>query len=81
VGFLQSVFVIHVRFEVFTAVSDYEERRLVGYINPVGTSQETHYVSATEHSWLSFEVFTAVTMKSAVFWGVTLCGYCKNRRS
>jgi hypothetical protein len=29
---------------------------------------------------LRFEVFTAVTMKNGVFWVVTLCGYCKNRR-
>jgi hypothetical protein len=27
-----------------------------------------------------FEVFTAVTMKNAVFWDVTPCGSCKNRR-
>jgi hypothetical protein len=26
---------------------DYEECRLLGYKNPVRTSQETHYVSAT----------------------------------
>jgi hypothetical protein len=33
--------------------------------------------------WLNFErfeVFTAVTMKNGVFWGVTPCGSCKNRR-
>jgi hypothetical protein len=30
----------------------YEECRLLGYKNPVHTSQETHYVSATEPSWL-----------------------------
>jgi hypothetical protein len=29
---------------------DYEECRLLGYKNPVGTSQETHYVSATDSS-------------------------------
>jgi hypothetical protein len=29
---------------------------------------------------LRFEVFTAVTMKNDVFWDVTLCGSCKNRR-
>jgi hypothetical protein len=29
-----------------------EERRLLGYKNPVRTSQETHYVSATESSRL-----------------------------
>jgi hypothetical protein len=27
-----------------------------------------------------FEVFTAVTMKNAVFWDVTPSGSCKNRR-
>jgi hypothetical protein len=32
--------------------SDYEEFRLLGYKNPVRTSQETHYVSATESSQL-----------------------------
>jgi hypothetical protein len=25
-----------------------------------------------------YEVFTAVTMKNAVFWNVTPCGFCKN---
>jgi hypothetical protein len=29
---------------------DYEECRLLGYKNPVRTSQETHYVSTTESS-------------------------------
>jgi hypothetical protein len=27
-----------------------------------------------------FEIFTAVTMKNGVFWDVTPCGSCKNRR-
>jgi hypothetical protein len=31
---------------------DYEECRLLGYKTPVRTSQETHYVSATELSRL-----------------------------
>jgi hypothetical protein len=31
---------------------DYAECRLLGYKTPVRTSQETHYVSATEHSRL-----------------------------
>jgi hypothetical protein len=30
--------------------------------------------------YVRFEVFTAVTMKNVVFWDVTQCGYCKNRR-
>jgi hypothetical protein len=29
---------------------------------------------------LRFEVFTPVTMKNGVFWDVTPCGPCKNRR-
>jgi hypothetical protein len=29
---------------------------------------------------IRFEVFTAVTMKTGVFWDVTPCGSCKNRR-
>jgi hypothetical protein len=32
--------------------SDYVEWRLLGYKTPVHTSQETHYVSATESSQL-----------------------------
>jgi hypothetical protein len=27
-----------------------------------------------------FEVFTAVAMKNGVFWDVTPCGFCMNRR-
>jgi hypothetical protein len=27
-----------------------------------------------------FETFTAVTMKSTVFWDVIPCGFCKNQR-
>jgi hypothetical protein len=30
--------------------------------------------------WVRFEVFTAVTLKNDVFWDVTPCGSCKNRR-
>jgi hypothetical protein len=30
--------------------------------------------------YIRFEVFTAVTMKNAVFWDVTLCRYFVNRR-
>jgi hypothetical protein len=29
---------------------------------------------------IKFYVFTAVIMKNAVFWELTTCGYCKNRR-
>jgi hypothetical protein len=30
-------------------------------------------------SYIRFEVFTAVTMKNAVFWDVAQCRYCVNR--
>jgi hypothetical protein len=33
--------------------SDYEECHLLGYKTPVRTSQETHYISATESSQLN----------------------------
>jgi hypothetical protein len=36
--------------DVFTAMT--EEFRLLGYKTPVRTSQETHYLSAKEHSQL-----------------------------
>jgi hypothetical protein len=36
--------------------------------------------SATNKLCGRFEVFTAVTMKNGVFWVVTPCGSCKNRR-
>jgi hypothetical protein len=31
-------------------------------------------------NYVRFEVFTAVTMKNGVFWDVTPCGSCENRR-
>jgi hypothetical protein len=34
----------------------------------------------TDHNYVRFEVFTAVTMQNGVFWDVTPCGSCKNRR-
>jgi hypothetical protein len=33
-----------------------------------------------ENKIVRFEVFTAVTRKNGVFWVVTSCGSCKNRR-
>jgi hypothetical protein len=38
------------------------------YVDVIRTSQDTHYVSATEPSWL--EVFTTVTMRDIVFWDI-----------
>jgi hypothetical protein len=33
-----------------------------------------------DQRYVRSEVFTAVTMKNAVFWDVVPCGYCVNRR-
>jgi hypothetical protein len=30
-------------------------------------------------AFVRFEVFMVVTMKNAVFWDITLCGFCKNQ--
>jgi hypothetical protein len=40
----------------------------------------SHYAVTAQLLSLSFEVFTAVTMKNGVFWVVTPYGSCKNRR-
>jgi hypothetical protein len=37
-------------------------------------------VYVTKEIVVRFEVFTAVTVKNGVFWDVTPCGSCKNRR-
>jgi hypothetical protein len=41
---------------------------------------EMSYASPDIYQNVRFEVFTAVTMKNGVFWDVTPCGSCKNRR-
>jgi hypothetical protein len=38
------------------------------------------YWVVSEWKFFRYEVFTAVTMKNAVFWVVTPCGSCNNRR-
>jgi hypothetical protein len=46
-------------------------------------TRRRHIISATEPRRLlicKIEVSRAVTMKNAVFWDVTPCGSCKNRR-
>jgi hypothetical protein len=62
---------------------DYEECRLLGYKNPVHTSQKTYYVSATGPSRLILcknRGFNGGDYENAVFWDITPCGSCKNRR-
>jgi hypothetical protein len=44
------------------------------------TCQTTESFLETAIVRVRFEVFTAVTMKSGVFWDVTLYGSCKNLR-
>jgi hypothetical protein len=63
------------------ATTDYTERRCVCRI-----TRSQHVPSfcnkkaRTVTTCVRFEVFTAVTMKNCVFWDVTPCGSCKNRR-
>jgi hypothetical protein len=37
---------------------DYEECHLLGYTNPVRTSQETHYLSATEPRLMLYKIWS-----------------------
>jgi hypothetical protein len=36
-------------------------------------------VFTTRLKYVRFEIFMAVTMKNAIFWNVTPCGFCKNQ--
>jgi hypothetical protein len=46
-----------------------------------GISWGTNSLSANEEiTHVGFDVFTAVTMKNALFWDVTPCASCMNRR-
>jgi hypothetical protein len=82
---------ISVRFEVFTALTMknavFWDMVLCGscanwcfggtyrlYLQIIKNPRDTNF------STVRFELFTAVTMKNAVFWDVKLCGYCKDRR-
>jgi hypothetical protein len=46
----------------------------------VKTEIQGIYIYIYIYIYVSFEVFTAVTMKNGVFWDVTPCGSCKNWR-
>jgi hypothetical protein len=62
---------------------DYEECRLPGYKNPVRTSQETHYFSATEHSQLmpcKIWGFQGGDCEECRLLGYYACGSCNNQR-
>jgi hypothetical protein len=60
--------------------SDYEECRLLGYTNPVRTSQETHYVSTTESSQLMLCKIWGFHGSDYDMPSSDMCGSCKNRR-
>jgi hypothetical protein len=48
---------------------------------PIYQSAQCHILELNHHRLLvRFEVFTAVAMINGVFWDVTPCGSCKNRR-
>jgi hypothetical protein len=61
---------------------------VTGNLSVTRTSSETAWEklcflgehSGSTHIFVRFEVFTVVTMKNGVFWDVTPCGSCKNRR-
>jgi hypothetical protein len=46
----------------------------------VGNEEALKALGRDSRYLVKFEVFTAVTMKNGVFWDVTPCGSCKNRR-
>jgi hypothetical protein len=55
----------------------------IKYNKQVGMSEmsaPTGNTSQSTYSDVRFEVFTEVTMKNGIFWYVTPCGSCKNRR-
>jgi ribosome biogenesis protein Nip4 len=54
----------------------------VNVVDWIGLAQNRYRWRALVNSVMNvrFEVFTAVTMKNGVFWVVTPCGSCKNRR-
>jgi hypothetical protein len=58
-------------------------KHTAGYVpvsNPMYLYVNGNDNAALATGYVSFEVFTAVTMKNAVCWDITPCGSCKNRR-
>jgi hypothetical protein len=54
----------------------FQRSRSISDVSTIGLWNVQH----KRMSLARFEVFTAVTMKNGVFWDVTSCGSCKNRR-
>jgi hypothetical protein len=46
----------------------------------IGDEFSHPYITTDKIIVVRFEVFTPLTMKNGVFWDVTLCGSCRNRR-
>jgi hypothetical protein len=44
----------------------------------MGRACSTNGEQRNAYRIVRLEVFTAMAMKNGVFWGVTLCGSCKN---
>jgi hypothetical protein len=61
-----------------------DERKGTQQLGPLGPQRfKSPYVSMSSlpiEEYVRFEGFKAVTMKNGVFWDVTPCGSCKNRR-
>jgi hypothetical protein len=71
------------RIKFATGKPIFREEKMYDISNYRPISLLTSFSKITEkliYTVLRFEVFTAVTMKNAVFWYVMPCGSCKNRR-
>jgi hypothetical protein len=44
------------------------------------SAKDNEAITEPGRDYVRVEVFTAVTIKNAVFWNITPCGSCKNRR-
>jgi hypothetical protein len=75
----QSPTVVLVQAAHLPACDSSKWRLLLGYLHTLCIYRRL-VVSACMFKVVRFEVFTAVTMKNCVFWDVTPCGSCMNRR-
>jgi hypothetical protein len=60
--------------------TDVSEELSASFIRVTGIGEPGTTLAAKKYQYVRFEVFTAVTIKNGVFWDVTSCGSCKNRR-
>jgi hypothetical protein len=61
------------------------EVSVIAAIGPLNSRKEANAHATPDRTagksiYVRFEVFKAVTMKNGIFWDVTPCGSCKNRR-